>query len=312
MAPRGSGPPSSASARRGSSTWSWPSAGHDFGGLVIPESAVVTEKADDATAQRFCEHIALHGVKVSGCNVGGADIRTREGVELTQRRIQFAGKWFGVAVVVSGAGQPADEAERRVVIDHLRRIGDTAGEMGITVALETHKGPTQNADAMLALMDELDHPHVRLNFDTGNIAYYNRGRRPRRRAREGQAPGPQRPPEGQPRGLRRLVLPRRRRRRERRLHAGPRDPRRRRLRRPLHHRDRGDRRRAASRASKGGKTGSRGASPTSAPAATSIESASSARDSGVTTQGVLRQGSEVERPDPVARGRRHDPVGPAA
>ena len=28
---------------------------------------------------------------------------------------------------------------------------------------------------MLALMDELDHPHVRLNFDTGNIAYYNRG-----------------------------------------------------------------------------------------------------------------------------------------
>jgi L-ribulose-5-phosphate 3-epimerase len=149
--------------------------GHDFGGLVIPESAVVTEKADDATAQRFCEHIALHGVKVSGCNVGGADIRTPEGVELTQRRIQFAGKWFGVAVVVSGAGQPADEAERRLVIDQLRRIGDTAGEMGITVALETHKGPTQNADAMLTLMDELDHPHVRLNFDTGNIAYYNRG-----------------------------------------------------------------------------------------------------------------------------------------
>ena len=149
--------------------------GHDFGGLVIPESAVVTEKADDATAQRFCEHIALNGVKISGCNVGGADIRTREGVELTQRRIRFAGKWFGVPVVVSGAGQPADEAERRVVIDHLRRIGDTAGTMGITVALETHKGPTQNADAMLALMDELDHPHVRLNFDTGNIAYYNRG-----------------------------------------------------------------------------------------------------------------------------------------
>ncbi len=149
--------------------------GHDFGGLVIPESAVVTEKADDATAQRFCEHIALNGVKVSGCNVGGADIRTREGVELTRRRIEFAGKWFGVAVVVSGAGQPADEAERRVVIDHLRQIGDTAAEMGITVALETHKGPTQNADAMLALMDELDHPRVRLNFDTGNIAYYNRG-----------------------------------------------------------------------------------------------------------------------------------------
>lgn len=149
--------------------------GHNLGGLVIPESAVITEKADDATAQAFCTHLAKHGVKVSGCNVGGADIRTVEGVELTERRIQFAARWFGVSVVVSGAGQPVDEEERRRVIEHLRRIGDTASALGITVALETHKGPTQNAEAMLRLMNELDHAHVRLNFDTGNIAYYNKG-----------------------------------------------------------------------------------------------------------------------------------------
>jgi L-ribulose-5-phosphate 3-epimerase len=152
--------------------------GHNFGGLVIPESVVITEKADDATAQSFCDHLAKHEVKVSGCNVGGADIRTREGLELTQRRIQFAGRWFKVPLVISGAGQPTDESERRTVIDHLRQIGDTAGELGITVALETHKGPTQNAGAMLALMDELDHPQVRLNFDTGNIGYYNAGVNP--------------------------------------------------------------------------------------------------------------------------------------
>ena len=45
----------------------------------------------------------------------------------------------------------------------------------MTVALETHKGPTQNAAAMLDLMADLDHAAVRLNFDTGNIAYYNEG-----------------------------------------------------------------------------------------------------------------------------------------
>jgi L-ribulose-5-phosphate 3-epimerase len=149
--------------------------GHNFGGLVIPESAVVSEKADDATAEKFCTHLRRHGVKASGCNVGGADIRTREGVELTKRRIQFAKRWFDVAVVVSGAGQPADESERQLIVRHLYEIGDHAGALGITVALETHKGPTQNADAMLSLMAELNHPHVRLNFDTGNIAYYNRG-----------------------------------------------------------------------------------------------------------------------------------------
>jgi L-ribulose-5-phosphate 3-epimerase len=149
--------------------------GHDFGGLVIPESVVITEKADDATARSFCDHLAAHGVKVSGCNVGGADLRTVEGLELIRRRIRFAARWFHVPIVISGAGQPANEEERAVVYDHLRRIGDTAGEHGITVALETHKGPTQNAAAMLALMEDLDHPQVRLNFDTGNIAYYNEG-----------------------------------------------------------------------------------------------------------------------------------------
>jgi inosose dehydratase len=148
--------------------------GHDFGGLVIPESAVITEKADDATASEFVEFLGRHGAKVSGCNVGGADIRTLAGVELTERRIRFAARWFRVPICVTGAGQPQDAAERATVIAHLRRLGDAAAAHCVTLALETHKGPTQNADAMLATMAEVDHPHVRLNFDTGNIAYYNK------------------------------------------------------------------------------------------------------------------------------------------
>jgi inosose dehydratase len=149
--------------------------GHNLGGLVIPESAVITEKTDDAAAQAFCDHLARHNVKISGCNVGSADLRTPEGVDLIERRVRFAARWFGVARVISGAGQPATAAERRIVVEALRRIGGTAGDLGITVALETHKGPTQNAAAMLALMSEVDHPQVRLNFDTANLIYYNEG-----------------------------------------------------------------------------------------------------------------------------------------
>ena len=97
---------------RASTISSWPCAGHNFGGLVIPESAVITEKADDATARvvraTTCDR---HGVKVSGCNVGGADIRTAEGVELTERRIRFAARWFGVKVCVTGR-RPAGRCRR--------------------------------------------------------------------------------------------------------------------------------------------------------------------------------------------------------
>ncbi len=94
---------------------------------------------------------------------------------MTERRIRFAARCFGTAICVTGAGQPADVAQRALVLGNLRHLGDTAAELGMTLTLETHKGPTQNATAMLALMDELDHPNVRLNFDTGNIAYYNEG-----------------------------------------------------------------------------------------------------------------------------------------
>ncbi len=149
--------------------------GHNLGGLVIPESAVITEKANDATAQSFVDHLAKHEVSVSGCNVGGADIRTEEGVAITERRIRFAARWFGVSICVTGAGQPTNDDERRLTVANLRKLGDVAASEGITLALETHKGPTENAAAMLALMSEVDHPHVLLNFDTGNIGYYNAG-----------------------------------------------------------------------------------------------------------------------------------------
>lgn len=149
--------------------------GHNFGGLVIPESAVITEKDDDRTVEDFKALLARHGVSISGCNVGGADIRTVEGRDLTERRIRFAARWFAVPICVTGAGQPTDAAERKTIVTNLRYLGDVAAESGITLALETHKGPTQNASAMLALMSDVDHPNVRLNFDTGNIAYYNQG-----------------------------------------------------------------------------------------------------------------------------------------
>ena len=60
---------------------------------------MITEQASDDKVEAFLKHLADHGVKISGCNVGGADIRTVEGVELTERRLRFAARWFGVRSV---------------------------------------------------------------------------------------------------------------------------------------------------------------------------------------------------------------------
>jgi L-ribulose-5-phosphate 3-epimerase len=176
--PRGVRPAVEGIARAGLSQVELALRGHDFGGLVIPESAVVTPATDPREVAAFVEQLRTLGVGVSGCNVGGADLRTTEGFDITSRRVAFASEAFGARVAVSGAGQPVDAVERRVVIENLRRLGDLAKGLGILMTLETHKGPTQNAAAMLELMAELDHPAIRLNFDTGNIAYYNPGADP--------------------------------------------------------------------------------------------------------------------------------------
>jgi sugar phosphate isomerase/epimerase len=67
----------------------------------------------------------------------------------------------------------AGDSDRAVVWDRLRAIGDRAKDGGVTVALETHPDLLMNADLALETMRSVDHPNVRVNFDTGNIYFYN-------------------------------------------------------------------------------------------------------------------------------------------
>jgi len=66
---------------------------------------------------------------------------------------------------------PKEEAYER-----LRRAGDLAREHEVTIALETHPDLGTNADVHLETMRAVNHPNVRVNFDAGNISFYNEGR----------------------------------------------------------------------------------------------------------------------------------------
>lgn len=70
----------------------------------------------------------------------------------------------------------AGETDRQVVYDRLRTIGDIARGLGVTVAIETHPDLITNGDVARETMDAVKHPNVKVNFDTGNIYFYNQGR----------------------------------------------------------------------------------------------------------------------------------------
>ena len=95
-----------------------------------------------------------------------------ENVATMLRKLDLASH-FGVKFVVADAGAAADDSERRALYDHLRQIGDRAAQLGITVCFETQRGICVNHREMIHVMRELSHPALRLNFDTGNILYFN-------------------------------------------------------------------------------------------------------------------------------------------
>jgi inosose dehydratase len=65
---------------------------------------------------------------------------------------------------------------REDACQRLRRAGDLAGKYGVTLVLETHPDLGTNGDVHLESMQRINHPHVRVNFDTGNIHFYNENR----------------------------------------------------------------------------------------------------------------------------------------
>jgi len=68
-----------------------------------------------------------------------------------------------------------NNAEKAVVYDRLRRAGDAAKKHGVTITLETHPDLGTNGDVQIETMKAINHPNVRVNFDTANITYYNKG-----------------------------------------------------------------------------------------------------------------------------------------
>ena len=133
-------------------------------------SSLAPEAMDDAAVEDL-----LSGLRAAGLAPMSASVATPlhdpAGLALLKRRLDFAHR-LGVPVAQAGAGEAPDAAARLTLLRHLAAAGDYAATRGLVLALEIHPGLTVSGHAARALMAELDHPHVRINYDTGNIVFY--------------------------------------------------------------------------------------------------------------------------------------------
>ncbi|HYG76764.1 MAG TPA: sugar phosphate isomerase/epimerase family protein [Planctomycetota bacterium] len=73
-----------------------------------------------------------------------------------------------VFLSVKTDGKPFEDCYKK-----LRDIGEIAKANGVTVALETHPDMVTNGDEAVKTMKAVNHPNVKLNYDSANLYYYN-------------------------------------------------------------------------------------------------------------------------------------------
>ncbi|TWT49974.1 Inosose dehydratase [Thalassoglobus neptunius] len=136
------------------------------------EQPVATDQSTEAEIVALSETIQQAGLKLSSCNVTSGNPLLPEVFQATLKKIDHAAR-LGVSLIVAGGGAIEDESEWEALVSHLRQIGDRCADSGIIYCCETHPGTCQNAERMLELMERVDHNSVRINFDPGNLFYYN-------------------------------------------------------------------------------------------------------------------------------------------
>jgi sugar phosphate isomerase/epimerase len=125
--------------------------------------------SDPADIRAKLEHHGLNAVSVSG----HSNLTTPEGLEYGLAVVRWAER-FGVPIVntaVGGHAPDVDESEA-AFLANIGTLADAAQAAGLTIALEIHGDLMASGERSLPLLDKIDHPAVKANYDTANVEYY--------------------------------------------------------------------------------------------------------------------------------------------
>lgn len=131
---------------------------------------LVEEDFCDARAAWLRGQLSARGLSCLSLSVH-MDLTGADAVERFHRRLAFA-RNIGARCVNSIAGPAGKLEEFR---GNIAAIADRARDLGIMIALENHGDLLDRERQILRFIREIDHPAVRVNYDTGNAWYYSKG-----------------------------------------------------------------------------------------------------------------------------------------
>ena len=110
-----------------------------------------------------------HGLTATSL-LASCDVQDANVVPNFQTTLEIADR-MGVQILFVSVR--ADDSDRNTVYDRLKQIGEKAAVSNIKVCLETHPDMAHNGEVALETMQAVNHPNICVNFDTGNVYYYN-------------------------------------------------------------------------------------------------------------------------------------------
>ena len=138
-----------------------PELGVEYLFLSVPEPGEV-----DATMEK----LQAHGLKPLVMR-GSAELSKSTFVEDIAPQLAICKK-MGVKYMFLSAKR--GDSSKEEAYARLRAAGDIARDHGVVIALETHPDLGTNGAVQIETMETVNHPNIRVNFDTANITYYNK------------------------------------------------------------------------------------------------------------------------------------------
>jgi sugar phosphate isomerase/epimerase len=103
-----------------------------------------------------------------------ASLLQPDDVQPLLRRIEFAEQLGASFVIIDAAGdEPCGVDDWRRIANLGRFVGDRAEAHGVRLAFEIHEGLSHSGASTRRLVDAIDHAAVGVNYDTGNVVFYN-------------------------------------------------------------------------------------------------------------------------------------------
>ncbi len=137
--------------------------------IGVKHVEIAAPRPQDADAVN--EALSYFGLSAATLIVRG-DLKNENVADEFLPGLQAAQK-MGVKIVFTSL--KAGDLPLETAYARLRKVGDAAAAHGVTVALETHPDLCENAAVALRTVEAVNHPCVRVNFDTANVYYYNEG-----------------------------------------------------------------------------------------------------------------------------------------